>query len=241
MEKDGQKLSQARESVLKSLKAKIIFGILGLIFIALTGTFFYFKITAPAPIPIQAAPKKLINATEKIIQIKTASNISEDLKNALGEKISESAIQVFLLTENVGNTNYFLTEDDFFMKSGIRPHIRLNQSVTGYDLGAIGGSGNEKNSAFLLFEISSFENAVAGALSWEKSMPKELIVIFPELERSTQREFRDEVIKNQDVRVFESGAGKIFYTFFNKKIMIITGSRKTLGDILSRYEIFPPN
>ena len=219
---------------------KLIFGILGALLIIAAGTLAYleyFYRYTPSP----EKPKKLINAGEKIIKLGRREDLRQEVDKALAEKIGEGDFRVFLFAETKNGLDFYLPAQEFFSELNLSTQ-KLLETTKNYNLGALGPS-----YPFLIIEVSRFEEAFASALEWEKSMPQELGVFFSELRGTgaVSRDFKDRVIRNQDVRVYESGppagGGKIFYTFFNKNLFIITNSERTLGEILSRYAIFPPN
>ncbi|MBU3968960.1 hypothetical protein KJ991_01970, partial [Patescibacteria group bacterium] len=114
---------------------------------------------------------------------------------------------------------------------------------------------------FLILETSSFENAFAGMLEWEKNMENDLGPIFIEnssknktedesgnemaLDNSTttsesfvniKKTFEDMVIRNKDIRVLKdiNGNSKLMYFFPDRKTIVITTNQYTLVEVLDR-------
>jgi len=114
---------------------------------------------------------------------------------------------------------------------------------------------------FLILETSSFENAFAGMLEWEKNMENDLGPIFIEnssknktedesgnemaLDNSTttsesfvniKKTFEDMVIRNKDIRVLKdiNGNSKLMYFFPDRKTIVITTNQYTLVEIFDR-------
>lgn len=97
-------------------------------------------------------------------------------------------------------------------------------------------------SVFLIFKLSSFDNAFAGTLEWEESMASDLgpfFSTFPFLPTlASDSSFKDETRYNKDLRVLRNSEGQIIllYTFFNNEKLIITDSEETMRILLSRLE-----
>ncbi|OHA92299.1 MAG: hypothetical protein A3J09_02375 [Candidatus Zambryskibacteria bacterium RIFCSPLOWO2_02_FULL_51_21] len=103
-------------------------------------------------------------------------------------------------------------------------------------IGVIGGN------PFLIVKLVSFENAFAGMLSWESTMPQDLLPLFPQNEGlkaiTTTSVFKDIVVRNKDVRALPGGASSttpvLLYTFFDNKMLIITDSIEALETLMDR-------
>lgn len=229
---------------LQRVRIKIFIGVLLFLVAVAVGYLAYRDYILPAMNDevIVEKPKKLINAQEKIIKLASASDLISEAQKEISRNFGPGDFYVFLFSQDKEGLEHYLSGQEFFVSSGFHLPSRLSLTIRNSNLGAVGSIvAGTKNSPFLIFEVASYDDAFAGALEWEKNMPSELMSFFPDLKNAVEREFKDVVIKNQDARVFESGDGKIFYTFFNKKLLIITGSEKILEDIIKRYEIFPPN
>ena len=105
---------------------------------------------------------------------------------------------------------------------------------------------------FLILKVSSFENAFAGMLGWEKEMEKNFENLFIQRETAEaqnyessvtseqvsilEKHFGDTVLKNRDVRVMKDGQGKIYlmYSFPDRNTIIITTNPQTLTEIFDR-------
>src|SRR3989338_1159114 len=102
----------------------------------------------------------------------------------------------------------------------------------------------DKNVPIFIVPVSSYERAFAEMLKWENSINADLVPIFTPVPRQTldesgllvDREFRDVVIKNYDVRalVDDSGNIQMLYAFPARTILIITESPNSFVEILSR-------
>lgn len=221
------------DSEIQKLNLKIIFGVLTVVLLLAAGGYFYFNYGKEGT-PIPERPKKLINASEKIVHLDGLGDFTFGVSRALNEANPQNSLEIFLFAQRKNNLDYFLTLEEFISEAGLGMPQTLRENLGSYNFGRAGDP-------FLIFELTSIEEATEGAIMWERNMPEGLDVLFPKLGDGAAEDFRDEVIKNQDVRVFASGEAEIFYTFFNKKLLIITSSQKTLESILNQYAIFPPN
>lgn len=101
-------------------------------------------------------------------------------------------------------------------------------------------------SRFIIFKLSSFENAFAGMLSWEKTLARDLGPLFataPLLKTiPPESVFLDVISRNKDVRLLSANVASstepaLLYSFFDRKALIITDDLETLrvlGDRLTK-------
>src|SRR3989344_7104 len=204
-----------------------VFGILIFLLAAAGGTVAYLEYFAPesnqAPIPEK--PKKLINAGEKIIRLERREDFADETKNALAQNLPPGEFEVLLFSEERAGQMFYLLPSEFFSAACARPDQKILRAVSTYNAGVIGPSFQEsKNSPFLILEVSSFEEGATGMSVWEKKIPRELSFLFPEFSQVNELEVvpKNQIIKNQDARVLETPVGKMFYVFFNRKLIIIT-------------------
>ncbi len=98
---------------------------------------------------------------------------------------------------------------------------------------------------FMLFKLTDYNTAYSGMLSWEETMPEDFAGLIPNsinVASSTNTNpvfktgFRDTVIKNKDVRVFQDALGHklIFYSFPDNDTLVITTDQATLEAIFAR-------
>ncbi len=102
----------------------------------------------------------------------------------------------------------------------------------------------DENAPVIVVPVSSYENAFAGMLAWERSMNVELSPLFTPLPSLTQspeglpveRTFTDELMRNYDVRAMKDDAGviQLFYSFPTRNILIIAESPYSFTEVLSR-------
>jgi hypothetical protein len=97
----------------------------------------------------------------------------------------------------------------------------------------------DRATPFIVIKTTFFQNAFAGMLEWESTLPRELnplITLSHGDSAGTGTFFIDTVIKNKDVRVFKAIDGKelLFYTFVDKNTILITTKRGTLEELITR-------
>ncbi len=113
---------------------------------------------------------------------------------------------------------------------------------------------NGKNIPFIILTNDFFQNAFAGMLKWEETMPDEFMNIFDYKEiayRNTSNStstisnfynikgnFEDKVIKNRDIREFKTQNGEmlLLYTFLDKNTILITDSEIVIPALIERIE-----
>lgn len=114
----------------------------------------------------------------------------------------------------------------------------------------------EESIPFIIFTTDFFQNAFAGMLKWESSMPDEMAELFNYKDiantvdpnsTSTTRissfynikgSFKDKVIMNRDVREFinEDDRVLLLYTFLDKDTLLITTSEEVVPALIKRIE-----
>lgn len=100
-----------------------------------------------------------------------------------------------------------------------------------FDIGFYKG---ETTGPFIVINVASFDNAFAGMLSWEISMPQDLAEIITPTSTSSGV-FLDEVVKNKDTRVWHDDSGhSLLYSFVDKNTLVITTDKKTFSVILNK-------
>jgi hypothetical protein len=159
-----------------------------------------------------------------------------------------------VLGEKKGETSARVTGSAFIEKAGIEMPNTLARSLTDqWMLGTyIEDSGTK--TPFLVFTTDFFQNAFAGMLAWEASMPDELAVILNYKEKaragettatssiasyfSIRGKFIDKQIQNRDVREFIGRQDEplFLYSFIDKDTLVFTTSESALKGLLERVE-----
>lgn len=112
------------------------------------------------------------------------------------------------------------------------------------DFNAMVFYGADSHDLAVILKVKNFERALASLLDWEKTMwfDWKPFLADEDIKNISQFSFKDEIIKNNDARVFRDGGGKIIlgYSIFNKQHVVISTSRAALSTILSRLIALPP-
>ena len=229
------------------IKKNALIMILG-VFVLLTGVglvSFFLIIRNPEPIITPSAQTLVfVNKEVKI-------NIDGLDKKGLETKINEAwdtegiilndflAITFFRLTQNSENKK--LTEETAGLSEILSLVIENVPSELLRSLGEnylYGVHVLGENVPFLITEVRSYENAFSGLISWEKSMTKDIAPLFNITRFPPVRvyEYTDVLIKNRDVRVVfdEETVPILYYSFVDRKTLILTTDKTTFDEILNR-------
>lgn len=167
------------------------------------------------------------------------------LKNEEGEE--KGGISAYFFTERKEEGKEVLDKDKFLSILDTTAPSSLIRALTpeflfGKYLSKINPS--EGSSLFLIFEINDYGLAYASMLDWEKSMFKDLIVLFDiNISDSDnalfEKEWKDVIVNNKDARVLygENGESVLLYSFINKNNLVITKNNDTLKEIISQIFI----
>ena len=177
------------------------------------------------------------------------------------EEIAQNGVLYIRLTETVGEIERAITVQDFLPILQTKIPGALLRSFRGnFMLGIINLS---QNYSFLLIEISSFDNAFAGMLNWEKTLYQDLggllskqrLTAIPgtpagsssttpaittatgaNIISSPSDKFEDLTIRNKDTRVLRNIGGEILvlYSFLDKNTLLITNNENVLRDMVNR-------
>lgn len=194
-----------------------------------------FKIKTATPEVVIPESRLVSSNTEVVL------NLSDISREALIASLSEASAGVpgielkhVVLNKVTGETARLLSTDEFLVGLGSRAPGSLIRALDNlFMYGALG------ESAFLIIKLSSFENAFAGMLSWERNLGGDLGPLFStrELLRSLAMEsaFSDITDRNKDVRVllFENQP-LLLYSFFDNETLIITENLETLRTLMDR-------
>lgn len=92
---------------------------------------------------------------------------------------------------------------------------------------------------FIILTNNFFQNAFAGMLSWESTMPADLSAIFGITPAEwSSGAFHDKLIKNKNVREFTDSSGNVLflYSFIDNNTLVIAQNEAALGEIITRFE-----
>lgn len=213
--------------------------------IVVAGTY-YFLIIVPNNSPSAATGANIQTPYAPLIQVQATKTIAIDSKDP---KDSFASAITALSSAPVGSTvnlvpltssgSEIATSTDFFPAIGVSLPTQISLSLDGfYTLGAIISSPNHP---FLILGLSSFENAFAGMLGWEKAMHNDLAGLI-QIEHPNepaiaiaQSVFVDKTINNQDVRELldASGSPILLYTFIGATRLVITTDTDAMSSVIN--------
>ncbi|HEY9583876.1 MAG TPA: hypothetical protein VJI66_02860 [Candidatus Paceibacterota bacterium] len=211
---------------------KIFILLLSLIFIGAGiagGYYLYLKsplVGDPKAEPIIKLPSIVTPDVQLSIPIENISSILASSTADAG-KITE-----YIPTHNVGSTTARVTGSEFREIMSFDMTDTLKRALTDKWMW-----GKYENSTFIIFNTDFFQNAFAGMLKWEQTMPEELASPLG-YEYSPGGRFIDKIIKNRDTRQYMTPNGEILflYSFIDKNTIIIAANESIIPVILERIE-----
>lgn len=229
---------QARNSGARN-KFFILTGTLFLILgITTVGVVFYLKSRNTAVI-VQNTKALMGFSEEKMISV-SGLNREKIMDDIISEKQSAN-LQVnsvlYINTVNTENEPENLENVLSILAPNMPPSLSRSFDKK-YMLGIYSFDSNEP---FIILTTSDFANSYSGMLKWEKDMVLDLGKIFsiPQFTGSSTPEFKDEAMKNKDLRVLKSSDKKtvLLYSFIDKNTLVITANGDILNAIIGKYNI----
>lgn len=254
-EKEKREQEEALKNAEGSNTSKVFLAIGGIILIAAAVAGSYYLIQMRKE---KETPKPIINNVETFlsydsgsyIDITKTENILDllTLVNQNKEKYS-GLINAIFLTKTEVETPKIINSIDFLSLINSSVPGALTRSLSGdYLLGKYlnPNAVNEKNKSatFLIFETNNYNQAYVSMLDWEKTILKDLFILFniniPESDNSFfEKTWKDLIVNNKDARVLygENGEGVLYYVFVNKNILVISDNTEALKEIITRLLI----
>lgn len=207
---------------------------------------------APSPVPTNTSQSSQVEKMKSIISpdSKVLLNITDKNKNSIISAIKteiskpqpEKTLKEIVLTKSTENIISKVTAEEILGKVSVPMPDILSRSLSDeWMLGVYSGIGEQK-SLFIITTNNFFQNAFAGLIQWEKTMPEDLkTYIYSEsnVEDFTIRgQYKDKIIKNKDVREYVSDNGHIsfLYSFISNDKLVITNNEEALEEIIIRLE-----
>ena len=211
-----------------------------LLSLGVVGTWYaYNEFVKRSATPIITAPANRFISVDTEANISLATDSREVLIKTLSDAIQDVTAREMrhvIFTKQMGTTetSYLFPTSEFFKILKTRTPASLIRALDPlFMFGAFG------KSTFLIIKLSSFENAFAGMLAWEKNLSQDIGPLFAtaELSRDIPLEsvFTDVTDKNKDVRVLAlKGQQVLLYSFFDNNMLIITDNIETLRVLIDR-------
>ena len=217
------------------------------------GAAYYFyaesPLSAPAPAPsaqTSQAQDALVHADAQAVIATdnlTAKNILSRVNSEIGKTQDSGTVKEIVLTTVAGGSQARVAASDIAATMGIVPPDMFLRSLDPKWMLGIYADPNGAKDAFVVVKTNFFQNAFAGMLQWESSMPQALsaYIQFPTASSTyggPQGKFKDEIIMNKDVRAFvdQTGATDFVYSFVDNSTMVVAGKDATIAEIVSRLE-----
>lgn len=194
--------------------------------------------------PIIVAPSNKFLSTNMEKNLDATSASRETLVNAIvsaAANVPSENLWHLILRNGSDSESPLLATSDFLSKlesqapdSLVRAFDPLFMFGTLGQSSVTGGASN-----FLIIKLSSFENAFAGMLAWEKNLGQDIGPLFTtaSLLRDLPLDpaFIDLTDRNKDIRMLSSqGRPVLLYTFFDNNMLIITDNLATVRILIDR-------
>lgn len=250
-----QRAEQARKEVTKSLTEAeeksgstkkqfflLLLSSLLLFTLSVAGIWYAYKAfveKTATPIPVAPANRFISPSSEFSINFTSIprETFIASLNKATSD-LSNGEIRHIVLKKTLGDEESLLPISKFLETLDSRaPGSLVRAFESDFMLGAINNGAT--SSTFLIIKLSSFENAFAGMLLWEKDMRADIGSIFSTAdilkELPTDSVFVDITDKNKDIRsITFNNKPVLLYSFLDSKILIITDSLETLRTVVER-------
>ncbi|HJN62737.1 MAG TPA: hypothetical protein QGH03_00690 [Candidatus Paceibacterota bacterium] len=246
-EKEAQLISEEKvrkERAKKIITAGTAFIILGLLVV---GSSFFLKeedeISDVLEIPsiIFSNSNKEISITD-LNGIDTLQKINRErtvIQGPLGN------VTNLYLTTGEDMNKRILTAENFLEQIEVRARGSFIRSLENEFM--FGIHSFDGNQGFLIFKVSSFDNALPGIIDWEKTMIDDIWMMFYNVKPTVnieegagagviQKGFEDELVRNRDTRTLRDSGGNIalIYSFPDRDHIIITSTESTLIEVFDR-------
>ncbi|OHA18405.1 MAG: hypothetical protein A2836_03125 [Candidatus Taylorbacteria bacterium RIFCSPHIGHO2_01_FULL_45_63] len=214
---------------------------------------FFFK-KAPTETEIVRPPQIISTETQKEFSIDklTPEKILGELRNArFQEPVPLTSIESVYFTSGTSTKKVLTTEEFFDLLSLTAPSSLARALEPTFVFGFHGYAGG--NQPFFIFKTTSYQNAFADMLLWERNLPKDFGRLFDTSALPTAGTnlstnttlltlppeppvFKDTVLRNKDTRVLrdQNGAITFLYSFPDQNTLILTTNEGTFKELLER-------
>lgn len=255
----AEKEKKEREEIIikaegtKTSKILFLIGGMILIIIAIFGSYYLIQKKKT-----KETPEQIINNVDTFISYDShvyadTTNItnSSELASLLRQQsITKSGlVKAIFLTKNISGANQGLTSKNLLsLIRASAPSVFTRTLGDEYLLGQynneIAKTIKKDPSTFIIFQTNDYNQIYASMLEWEKTMLKDLFILFniniPESNNSIfDKPWQDIIINNRDARVLynDDGEAILYYIFINKNNLIITDNIDALKEIITRLLI----
>lgn len=202
------------------------------------GAMYYMK--SNSEIVSQQKTKALISFSEEKMVPMTNSTRDTIITNIIAEKdLFNSPVNSVLYVNITSSSSTPVNIQDLLQLIAPRMPSPLTRSFDGeYMLGIYSFDTNEP---FIILTTNDYANSFSGMLKWEKDMVYDLGKLFsiPLDTELTTKEFKDETLKNKDLRILQNTNDKtiLLYSFIDKNTLVITTNENLLNAIVGKYNV----
>jgi len=231
-------------------KIFLVIGGIILIAVAIIGSYFLIQKKKGIEIPkitTNDIETFILYNSKSYIDITNITNVS-DLSDIIKQEQQNDSglIKALFLTKKINNVSEILTSKDFLSLIKTTAPGALTRSLSDkYLLGKYSNQNavneQDKSAMFLVLETTDYNQAYASMLDWEKTMLKDLFILFdisiPESSNELfEKSWKDIIINNKDARALygENGEEILYYVFVNKNNFVITNSVEALKEVITR-------
>ena len=200
------------------------------------------QITAPAP-AIQT-PQSLVPADSRVVisidglgQAAIASRIRAEL----AKPQTPNTLKEIVLSETQNGQQVRASTADVSAVMGIPVPDMIMRTLSPQWMLGESADGSGRTTLSVIVKTDFFQNAFAGMLQWESTMPQDLQQYVSSTSAQfavLQGQFMDRIVKNTDVREFVATDNNtvFLYSFINNSTLVVTGNENALADIITRLE-----
>lgn len=251
----AEKEKREQEDIYKKAEgskfSKIFYVIGGIIFIAASvfGIYYFIKNKKVVTEETENNIETFISYDSKTLVDTTSMSLVTDLSDAVNKIKTSGLISALFLTKKSETSSVLLTSNNFLSLIKSTAPGALTRSLSeNYLLGKytsnVVADESYKPATFIIFQTTDYNQAYASMMEWEKTMLKDLFVLFsidvPKENNSLfEKQWKDVVINNKDARVLygTNGEGILYYVFVNKNNFVITNNIEALKEVISRLII----
>ena len=209
------------------------------------------ELDTPQPTLINNNIETFISYDSKLLLDTTTANNQNDLVSLLtkAQKGAQGLIQAIFFTKKTDTAIEVLNTNDFFSlikTSAPGPLVRSlsDKYLFGKYSNINAEDASDKYATYLILQTTNYNQAYASMLDWEKTLLKDLYLIFniniPKEDTIIfDRQWKDIIINNKDARVLYGSDGKaiLYYVFINKNSFVITNSMEAVKELITRILI----
>lgn len=223
-------------------REKVLLLVGGVLLLALTsvgGWYTYNEFVRKTTPPTVIAPQSRFISPQSTSEINFATLNREEFFTKISEEsndVKPAELRHFILKDGVRNASSTSITTFLNQLGASAPGGLVRAFEPTFMLGTLG------QSRFLIMKLTSFDNAYAGMLNWEKTMASDIGPLFATSEEVKSlgfpSVFKDVISKNKDVRALTATGTStdplLLYSFFDNDVLIITDRLDTLHTLLDR-------